>query len=133
MKNILFLAVAFIFLLAACNDDDESTTCTTSNSGIYGTWDWIQSTYYFTANGPEVQDPGTEGYTRSVEIKTNNVAIFYKNGLLEDSTNYSIIDDQISFNNGGTYYYSEDSCIFVLDLSYIDGPKEEYECACEAD
>jgi hypothetical protein len=132
MKKFLLLAITTIAIFSACNNDD-APTCTTSNSGVYGTWDWIQSTYYFTANGPVVKNPETEGFTRSIEIKTDSVAYFYKNGTLEDSTNYSVINDQIAFNNGSTYYYSEDSCILILDLSYIDGPKEEYECACEVD
>jgi hypothetical protein len=132
MKNILFLAIAAIAIFSACSKDTVPT-CTTSNSGIFGSWDWIQSTYYFTANGPVVKDPGTEGFTRKIEIKTDSVAYFYKNGNLEDSTTYSIINDQISFNNGSTYYYSEDSCVLILDLSYVDGPKEEYKCACEED
>jgi hypothetical protein len=132
MKKILFLAILAIAIFSACNND-EPTPCTTSNSGIYGSWDWIQSTYYFTASGPVVKDPETEGLTKKIEINTNNKAYFYTNGNLEDSTTYSIINDQISFNNRSTYYYSEDSCVLTLDLSYIDGPKEEYECACEVD
>ena len=132
MKKILFLAIATITIFSACNKD-ESTPCTTANSGIYGSWDWIQSTYYFTASGPVVKDPGTEGFTRKIEINADKMAYFYKNGNLEDSTTYSIINDQIAFNNGSTYYYSEDSCVLTLDLSYIDGPKEEYECACVVD
>ena len=132
MKKILFLAIIGIAILSACNND-EPAPCTTSNSGIYGTWDWVQSTYYFTANGPIVKDPSTEGYARSIEITTNSTAYFYKNGNLEDSTTFSIINDQIAFDNGSTYYYSEDSCVLILDLSYVDGAKEEYKCACEED
>jgi hypothetical protein len=132
MKKILLLAITAIAIFSACNND-EPTPCTTANSGIFGNWDWIQSTNFFTTTGAVVTDPGTEGFTRKIEIKTNNTAYFYKNGNLEDSTTYSIINDQISFNNGSTYYYSEDSCKLILDLSYVDGPKEEYECACVVD
>lgn len=131
MKYLLLCAVAFAAFFVACNDDTATPECTTTNSGIYGSWEWLQSTYYFTPSGAQVKNPMTEGYTRRVEITTNNTALFYKNGTLEDSTTYQIINDQISFNSGGTYYYSEDSCILTLDLSYIDGPKEEYECTCE--
>lgn len=130
MKKILVIAIGLLFVFAACNDDTEPT-CTNSNSGIYGSWDWLQSTYYFTASSPQVENPTTEGYTQTLEINTDNTAKFYKNGVLDDSTTFQIINDQISFNNGGTFYYSEDSCILTLDMSYIDGPKEEYTCTCE--
>ena len=131
MKKIFLAATALLIIFAACNDDSNSPDCQTSNSGIYGSWDWLQSAYYFVPNGPQVEDPTTEGYTRTIEINTNNTAFFYKNGILEDSTTYQIINDQISFNNGGTFYYSVDSCILTLDMSYIDGPKEEYQCTCD--
>lgn len=130
MKQIIFVTTILAILFTACNDD-STPECTTSNSGIYGSWEWLQSTSYFTPNGPDVTNPTTEGYTRRVEIKTNNTAFFYKNDVLEDSTTYQITNDQISFNSKGTYYYSADSCILTLDMSYIDGPKEEYECTCE--
>lgn len=130
MKKILIIAIGLSLILAACNEDD-TTECVNSNSGIYGSWDWLQSTYFFTPNAPEVENPTTEGYSRRIEINNDKTAKFYKNGIFEDSTTFEIIDDQISFNNGGTFYYSEDSCILILDMSYIDGPKEEYTCTCE--
>ncbi|MFK7948083.1 MAG: hypothetical protein AB8G11_10850 [Saprospiraceae bacterium] len=130
MKKILIIAIGLLFVFAACNEDTEPE-CANSNSGIYGSWDWLQSTSYFTPNTPEVQNPTTEGYTRTIEINADNTAKFYKNGTLEDSTTFQISNDQISFNSGGTFYYSEDSCILTLDQSFVDGPKEEYTCTCE--
>lgn len=131
MKKILSITIGLLFVFAACNEDNTATPCVNSNSGIYGSWDWMQSTYLFTPNAPDVRTPSTEGYTRTIEISKNNTAKFYRNGTLEDSTTFQIINDQISFNNGGTYYYSEDSCILILDQSYVDGPKETYSCTCE--
>lgn len=129
MKQLTFWSACLCLLFAACNNDDV-TPCQTSNSGIYGSWDWVQSTYYFTANGPVVQTPATEGFTRRIELSTTSMAYFYKNEVLEDSSSFQIIDNQIAFDNHPTYYISADSCVLLLDLSYVDGAKEEYKCTC---
>ncbi|MCS6823411.1 MAG: hypothetical protein NZ529_03885 [Cytophagaceae bacterium] len=95
---------------------------------LLGEWIWYKTSCC--GRNKNIMTPQTEGYTRSVWFKENNIAEFYKNSQLEKKLNYTISEKnernyiKLDKNAPALLILHGDS--LVLNYGYMDMENEYF-------
>ncbi|RUT80174.1 hypothetical protein [Ancylomarina longa] len=137
IKGLLLSGI--ILLTFACTDNRTVILdpVTTAINSLVGEWNWIKTVDAWTAHE---SNPETEGYTASIQFRTNDTLEYYKNGNLIHKYPYELryrINDPLNtesdsilvlvINNGAESNFSIAHDALIISQAYLDGPTSYYE------
>lgn len=129
-STVIFLLLNIICL--SCSKDENPEI----NNSIVGKWFWLETCNAWT----EIKyTPGSEGYTRALIFRNDNIVESYKNEELLSAESYitkEVVyepgnpDSEITLiliMNESESYFSVDNDTLILSQAHLDGPVSIYE------
>jgi len=137
LKGLLLGGI--ILLAFACTDNQTVILdpVTTAINSLIGEWNWIKTVDAWTE---QESNPETEGYTASIQFRTDDTLEYYKNGNLIHKYVYKVryrINDPLNtksdstlvlvINSGAESNFSTAHDTLIISQAYLDGPTSYYE------
>ena len=136
----LFFA-GFIFLLLSCAE--ESIMPDTSKASLLEEWKWVKTVAGWVPVEerwvPAEETPATAGYTQTIRFGMNDTVEYYRDDSLTNAYPYELAYRNYDFlnpdsdstlvliiNSWTEFFFSIDNNTLIIDLSYVDGPKDFY-------
>jgi len=122
----MYKVLIFCFIITSVGFGCEKENRESFTDLIIGKWEWIETVSPWTGL---VNNPLTEGYSRTLEFSTQGKMNWYKNDTLMNSTNYHIEKYSNDPDKCEIIYSSElrahislvNDSLF-LNSAYVDGP-----------
>lgn len=128
------IALALLLVLAAgCDSTDPAPEpidpgfLVDDPALLVGTWDWVESTFYYTVNGPAISTPATTGWSATFTFRADSTYVYQSNGGPPSSGMYTVHHRAVYGEDDlwlGDYGVNER--YLLLSTSAVDGPDVLY-------
>jgi hypothetical protein len=101
MRRILFSATIFLTIIFCSTGCRKDITVPDPNFKLlFGSWEWIESSGGYVVH---TINPGTEGYTMTVEYEENGTYRSFKNGKKESKTRFEFEEGRSIYSGAVEY------------------------------
>jgi hypothetical protein len=116
MKTITFFTIVLFCLVSLDCSKEEAPTAPTP-TGIYGSWNWIESTGGISGN--QVLTPASVGYSIRISFTTDGTFQRFRNDTLVGTSGYSISRQKTDFSTDSLdVIVFQDSAHFIRQFIY---------------